>query len=281
MGDQSSLVRAWRGAGSGWLHWPEGAVVRSSAGIEYKLTYTEPLLALFFLLVFAAMWRLFRHNRRGLLWLTVAALVLLSWPPADWLFSRPLEARYPVRPFSSAQPPQAIVVLSGTVDPVHFERPYNLLGFDTIERCEYGAWLYRKYGVPVLVSGGVPRDAMPGTAADSTVMREFLESRGVPAEMIWTEDRSLNTYQNALYSAEVLRSHNLFRIALVVEARSMPRAQGCFRKQGIEALPAPCRFREFRPWSLEILPNWRAIRNNEETLHESVGILWYRLRGYL
>jgi uncharacterized SAM-binding protein YcdF (DUF218 family) len=38
---------------------------------------------------------------------------------------------------------------------------------------------------------------------------------GVPAGMIWTEDRSKSTYENALFSAEILRAKGITRIALV------------------------------------------------------------------
>ena len=61
----------------------------------------------------------------------------------------------------------------------------------------------------------------------------------VPDSSIWTEERSHSTYENALYGAEVLRSHGVARIVLVVEAQSMVRAAACFRKQGIAVVPAP------------------------------------------
>src|ERR1017187_7474195 len=45
-----------------------------------------------------------RRRRRG--------LFLVSWPPVDWLLSRPLEARYAIRPFAASSGPQAVVVFS-------------------------------------------------------------------------------------------------------------------------------------------------------------------------
>jgi uncharacterized SAM-binding protein YcdF (DUF218 family) len=106
-------------------------------------------------------------------------------------------------------------------------------------------------------------------------MRGLLERAGVPETMIWTEDRSRSTHENAVFGAGVLRSHGVRRIALVVNARSMLRAAACFRKQGIDVVPAPCAFRDFGALSTELLPGWKAVRENEETLHETLGLAWY------
>jgi uncharacterized SAM-binding protein YcdF (DUF218 family) len=115
----------------------------------------------------------------------------------------------------------------------------------------------------------------------SAAMREILIQNGVAEDSIWTEDKSTNTHENALYGAEILRQHAVHRVALVVDARSMKRAMGCLRKQGIEVVPAPCRFREWGPVRDELVPGWNGLKGNEETLHEVLGWLWYRIRGWV
>jgi uncharacterized SAM-binding protein YcdF (DUF218 family) len=112
-------------------------------------------------------------------------------------------------------------------------------------------------------------------------MRELLVASGGPDLRIWTEERSRSTYENALYGASILRLHGISRIALVVEAQSMVRAAACFRKQGIVVVPAPSDFREFGPLVDEALPSWKAIERNEITAHEVLGLLWYRIRGWV
>ena len=110
-------------------------------------------------------------------------------------------------------------------------------------------------------------------------MREILVSSGVPEASIWTEERSSSTYENALYGAEVLRSHGISRVVLVVEAQSMLRAAACFRKQGIAVVPAPSEFGQWDPTVDGILLSWKSVRRNDITLHETLGLLWYKLRG--
>jgi uncharacterized SAM-binding protein YcdF (DUF218 family) len=244
------------------------------------MTYTQPLLLVFLAIATIGLLWSPRSNGKRLVIAGVAGIFLTSWPPADWLFSRPLEGQYPVRPFKPASPPQAIVVLGETVQPPQFEEPYPLAGSGTYRRCEYAAWIYRRYGpLPVLVSGG--RTSQAGPPVSST-MRELLLSDGIPENMIWTEDRSRSTYENAVFSTSILRARGVSRVALVVDATSMTRAAGCFRKLRIDVLPAPCNFHTLESWASwqdDLLPNWRAVRRNEDTLHEAVGLVWYRIQG--
>jgi uncharacterized SAM-binding protein YcdF (DUF218 family) len=130
----------------------------------------------------------------------------------------------------------------------------------------------------VLACGGPERKRQLPAAAG---MREVLQKEGVPETLIWTEERSHSTYENAVFGANILRSHGIDTIALVVEARSMPRAEACFRKQGIRVVPAPCEFREFERGLDEFIPSWKAIQSNEQTLHEALGFTWYWLRGWI
>lgn len=112
-------------------------------------------------------------------------------------------------------------------------------------------------------------------------MRELLLGAEVPADMIWIEDRSRSTHENAVFSAQLLRQHGARRIALVVDARSMLRASACFRREGIEVVAAPSKFLYVSATVEDWILGWKAVRGNEITLHETLGLLWYRLRGWI
>ena len=90
-----------------------------------------------------------------------------------------------------------------------------------------------------------------------------------------------STHQNALFGAEILKRHGIRRVAVVVDAKSMPRAEACFRKQDITVAPAPSSFTQLGRNTDDLLPGWSAIRRNEETLHETLGLAWYCLRGWI
>ena len=223
---------------------------------------------------------LFRLRKCGGMWLpslAALALFLLSWPPVDWLLSRPLESRYRMDP--STRSAQAIVVLGSSVSPPHGMRRYSLPDKNTYWRCERAAWLYKHWqSVPVLACGGTQTANEPPV---SVTMRELLVRFGVPDSMILTEQVSRSTYENALYGAEILRKHGSKTIALVIEGYAMPRAEKTFRRQGLDVIPAPSSIRELGPVQEEIIPGWRALERNEETLHEVLGLGWYALRGWI
>src|SRR5262249_10515819 len=162
--------------------------------------------------------------------------LVLSWPPAEWVISRPLEGWYPIQPFRPQAGLDAIVVLSSSVAPHSYERPYPLPDSETFERCMHAAWIYRQTGLPILVSVGRSKPRYPAFAE---TMRDLLVSQGVPVNQIWVEVASQSTHGNAITSASILREHGARRIVLVVDARSMWRAEACFRHEGFVITPAP------------------------------------------
>jgi uncharacterized SAM-binding protein YcdF (DUF218 family) len=147
------------------------------------------------------------------------------------------------------------------------------------ERCEFAAWLHTHgHSVPILATGGRQADSEQPL---SVTMLQLLRRAGVAESMIWTESRSSSTHENAAYSAEILKQHGIRRIMLVTEAQDMLRAERSFRKEGLVVVPAPCAFRELGPALEELIPTWKAIYRNERTLHETVGLAWYWLRGWI
>jgi uncharacterized SAM-binding protein YcdF (DUF218 family) len=238
------------------------------------MTYTQPLLLVFTLLTGSSLLILKRPSGRRLAVAGLLGFVLLSLPVIDWLLALPLTASYPIRPFQPPPNLEAVVVLGSSFEPPEYERPYALPDRETFTRCEHAAWISRTWGpLPIVACQGFSREPAP--------MRELLRRSGVPNDMIWIENRSRSTHENALYAATLLRQHGIKRIALVVDAQSMLRASACFRKEGFDVIPAPSSLRPLEAWSHELLPGWEAIRRNEITLHETLGLAWYWLRGWL
>ncbi len=240
------------------------------------MTYIHPLFPLLLLLTLVAAlehWLRPKQNRSWLLLLPALCLFLVSWPPVAWLASATLERRYHVASLPEGEA-EAIVVLAGDVDSPRWERPDPIVKYDTYVRCRHAAWLYQNWrAVPVLACAGAVPDF-------SVAMQDVLESAGVPRERIWLEGTSRNTYENAVYAAEILRLKGVRKVALVTEAHHMLRAEKCFRKQGLDVQPAPCNFRYTR-WGVDLkslLPRPSAIAENEDALHEWLGLLWYWAR---
>jgi uncharacterized SAM-binding protein YcdF (DUF218 family) len=150
---------------------------------------------------------------------------------------------------------------------------------ETFERCAAAARAYQEWQpIPVLACGGGGVRNQPPYAV---TMRDLLEREGVPANLIWTEERSRSTHENAAFGSAILRQLGVQRIALVVDAQSMRRATACFQKEGMEVVPVDSAYREWDGWSQEWIPTWQAIRRNENTLHEVLGLGWYWLHGWI
>jgi uncharacterized SAM-binding protein YcdF (DUF218 family) len=196
-----------------------------------------------------------------------------------WLLSRSLESWYSPGPPEQAAV-AAIVVLSGNVMHPTPSRPFPIASQNTYNRVVYAAWLHHRLGkVPVLASGGNP--GPPHVESFAATMKSLLTAAGVRPEWIWLEEQSRSTYENAQFSAEILREKGIRSIALVTEAAHMPRAERCFRKQGLNVTPAPTGFRTFDFDLEEFVPGWSGIQYSEIALHELVGLVWYRVRGYI
>jgi uncharacterized SAM-binding protein YcdF (DUF218 family) len=242
------------------------------------VTYVQPLLLTFLLIVALGLYHLRKSGRMLLPALGLVGLFLLVWPPAAWLFSRILDARYPERPFSPQSSAQAIVLIASAVIPPQYGIPYAVPDKETFGRCEYAAWLHTHgQPLPVLACGG---PGAKGEQPASVTMRRLIQQAGVPDSMIWTEERSRSTHENAAFGAEILRKHGISKILLVTDAEDMLRAELCFRKEGLVVIPAPSSFHA-APKTEELMPSWKAIDRNERTLHETLGLAWYWIRGWI
>jgi uncharacterized SAM-binding protein YcdF (DUF218 family) len=222
-----------------------------------------------------------RCKGRGtlLLWAGIAGLFLVSWRPFACVVMFPLQHSYSPRAFPDREA-DAIVVLAAGMEQIAPGVPTPRLGRGTYGRSEYAAYLYNFWRpLPVLVSGG-PVEANQPPAADA--MGKALEREGVPASMIWYEEQSLSTHENAVYAAEILRKRGVRTIVLVTDGHHMLRAEKCFRKQGLAVVPAPSTLRTFRTFEAkQLLPGWEAISWNEDAVHEMGGLLWYWTRGWI
>ncbi len=246
------------------------------------MTYIQPGLTLVIgLLVICASSAAGPPRRRRRILLGVAAgLFAWSWFPVTLLTSATLERWYPETAIPAGEA-DALVVLSAGASEPSATQPLAALDTSSHRRARHAAWLYRHWKpMPVVASGGMV--GAPGhRIAVSGVMKEVLVAGGVPAEMVWIEDRSSSTYENAVCSAAILREKGIRRIALVTEAYHMPRAERAFRKQGFEVVPAPCCFRStsarmtWERW----FPSVSALLRNEDSLHEWLGLLWYWVSG--
>jgi uncharacterized SAM-binding protein YcdF (DUF218 family) len=231
-----------------------------------------------------------REKRRK--WLIFAA-ILLVWLGGNTFVSsavvRSLEWQY--LPPAKMPDADAIVILGGGTLPAQYPRPTVELD-GAGDRVLYGARLYREGHAPlVVVTGGLlPWSSAEGSGAAE--MRDLLVFMGVPAEAILLETQSANTYENAVFTREILEPQGVRRIILVTSAMHMPRAAAIFEKQGFEVTPAPtdylvtrapaAPFRQSWPqWVFALFPTPQNMLELTLAVKEYAGIWVYGWRGWL
>lgn len=173
---------------------------------------------------------------------------------------------------SLKDPPDAIVVLGNgryTAAPEYdLEDTVNAHG---LERLRYAAFLQRKTGLPILVSGGAPGGE---DTAEAEHMQAVL-SADFRANVKWVERESRNTTENARYSQSLLASAKVRHVYLVTHAWHMRRAARAFESVGIKVTPAPVGFyslsRAARAFG-GYLPSAQGMYYTSLALHEHLGL---------
>lgn len=226
-----------------------------------------------------AVWWL-RKRRPKLAWgvCIVAALSLwvLGTPVTAIFLSRTLEQH----PFLSpgrlnAIEADAIVVLSASqIDSApEFGQPVS--GHEQLSRVRYGAFVQRRTGLPVLLSGGSVGGLEQRSLAETMAYDLF---EGFNIEARWLETRSRTTMENALYSHALLAAQGKKSIVLVTSAYHMMRAKWSFEHAGFKVLAAPTGFADIRPLNyMSFVPEARSLYLSRLALHEWLGYFVYRL----
>ncbi|WP_371361469.1 hypothetical protein SRRS_28680 [Sporomusa rhizae] len=104
-------------------------------------------------------------------------------------------------------------------------------------RLDEAVHLYNEgYAPTVIVSGAQGQDEI---ASEASVMHDYLVAKGIPADKIYVEDKSYNTYQNLLNSKSIMREHGLRQAIIVSNSSHIRRSLVLAQQLGIEASGSP------------------------------------------
>lgn len=239
-----------------------------------------------FILWVAAVLCYWRGRRRVGKVLVVAGMVTImgfSNPlVGDWLYGG-LEDDFAVLTPEELPAADAIVVLGGmTHPPIPPRREVEVS--DGFDRLLHGMRLLRAGKAPFLVlSGGSIASLTGSDLSEATSMQRLALEYGVDPGVILLEERSRNTYENGLYTREILQERGFERVLLVTSAAHMRRSVGVFRALGIEVIPAPTDVRivpkPFNPGRL--LPSLLGLDSSSRAVKEYVGWWIYWMRGWV
>jgi uncharacterized SAM-binding protein YcdF (DUF218 family) len=217
-----------------------------------------------------------RRAGRAMLAAGLGGLVLFAIPAVSMSLLFALEAGLPLIP-PPADPPAAIVVLSGDEEErmVGGQRQFDV-GDLTLARERAGAALARRTGLPLLLTGGHIHDYAPALA--DMMARSLHDDFGLTAK--WLEVRSRDTWENAAFSAAILRENHVGSVYVVTDAWHMRRALIAFRHTGIDATAAPVLISPpVRLLAENFIPGTKPWETAYLALHEWVGCAWYAWRA--
>ena len=206
-----------------------------------------------------------RRTGWALLTAGLATLWLLAIPLVAGVLSRAAQ-RCPPLDLSRPVQAQAIVIIGGGAErlgaPEYGGEP--AASQHLLERVNYGAFLARRTGLPVAVSG-TRREAL---AMSASLARDF----GVTTR--WAEDSSRDTFENAQFCAQLLKPLGITRIVLVTSADHEWRAMQEFVSAGFSVVPAPVGL--YVPPETGVhnfVPNVNALAYSTAALYEILGDL--------
>jgi uncharacterized SAM-binding protein YcdF (DUF218 family) len=213
----------------------------------------------------------------------VLALILAGLSPLADLLILPLENRFPRADLvRDARPVAGIIVLGGAEDS-RATPPRELAGLnEAAERYTEAVALARRFPQARLVfSGGYGAVLAAGPPEADNALRLFT-ALGIGADRVTLEDRSRDTYENAHYTARLIKPvSGGGRWLLITSGWHMPRAVGCFRRAGLAVEAWPVDYRtsgRFEPlrWNSSIP---EGLRRLDFATREYAGLLIYYLTG--
>ncbi|MDP3895850.1 MAG: YdcF family protein [Mesorhizobium sp.] len=222
-------------------------------------------------------------RRRLAISASLAALllvVLAGWTTTGALLLQPLEDRF-ARPAVMPGQVGGIIVLGGG-----FEGAINRVrgGYELNsggDRYVEAAILARRFPqARVVVTGGSGALLLDGEGDGDTAPR-LLTALGVEPARLVMEGRSRNTFENAVYSKEMLHPQPGQTWLLVTSAFHMPRSIGLFRKAGFDVVPWPVDYRtagDERPGFARDNP-LDSLQNLTVAMREWIGLFAYWATG--
>lgn len=221
---------------------------------------------------------------RRWLWVLFISYVCFSLPLTSRLMAVPLVwGHTPILSVEEARGANAIVVLdSETLRYQH--RDGNLLelpGKVSVLRALEAVRVYQLLGGPlVIVSGGGAGE--PHWSPEGTALRDVLVRLGVPAPQIVLDSTSPYTRAHAVNLVNIMQEYGITDIILVTSPTHMRRAVAAFRLVGIDPIPSPSAslIDDKQAWEI-FLPSAGALLHTQHVMHDYLGLVYYRISGWI
>ncbi len=241
----------------------------------------SPMFWAFVLLVYA----LFTKNPQRAKKLLISALVVLYLCSNSFLVDECYRAWEPVtKDYVMHENEYAAAIVLGGIGDIDLRRKQINFGYSGDRLFQVLPLYHKGYIQRVVFTGGSGSIEFP-EKKEGLYVKKYLLSIGIPDSALLVESESRNTYQNAVFTKHLLDSAGLHgKFLLVTSGSHMPRSLAIFKKAGFTNIDPfvtnrHSGNRRFTPDHL-LIPNPGAMMSLQGLIHEWLGFLIYKLRGY-
>jgi uncharacterized SAM-binding protein YcdF (DUF218 family) len=237
---------------------------------------------------------LFWKKRKATRLFVILAFVILFLGGNKYVaFSLVKSLEWQYLPAANLEKADAIVILGGATESALYPRPEVELNA-AADRLFHGAALYHQGIAPnILLSGGDIDFLTLSTTSPAADMADVMKMLGVPDAALWLQGKSQNTYEDALYSCQLLKEKGVTKVVLVTSAMHMPRSVAVFAKQGCDVVPSPADFTvteaswenlwhsDAEEFFINLIPSYSNLSLTTKSMKEYIGWLTYKLKGWI
>ena len=225
-----------------------------------------------------------KHKRKKQIasaFLLLLLIVPSNTPLVNYLLKKWEIAPKPIEPIPNKC---TAIILTGItqLDKKPYDRVYFQKGADRVTQA---IMLYRKGKIKNFIITGGSGKLLTEGRAEANALKSFLMDCQIPDSIIITEERAKNTYENALFTKDILEERKGLgtNYILITSAFHMRRSLACFEKAGIHCIPFPVDFYSFDEIDnpLEyVIPEASPLSSFSMLTREVFGYFIYRILGY-
>ena len=144
-------------------------------------------------------------------------------------------------------------------------------------------YLYKTKKIKKIIISGAS-GSLYSAMSEANILKSYLQNIGIAEGDILTESKSKNTYENAIFSTDLikLRDNNKAKCIIITSDYHVRRSLACFRKAGLDSdyfiIEKQNKFSNIENYIIpqaSVLWQWQAL------MHEFIGYGIYWFQGYL
>ena len=219
-----------------------------------------------------------KNKLRGTYWFVLFLSLLLYKPIPEFLVKN-LEDKFSYREETFLES-KGLIVLGGSIDSGKIAKERNDISLGpSAERVIKGLQFLQQHPQGTVIFTGFSGKLFHEGLSEAEITEKLIKALKIDSKKILFEKRSRNTFENALYTGEIIDELKIKRWGIVTSANHMKRAIATFEKQHpkivFEAIPVDFQTANsvyWGPGSLQDSINlWRIY------IHETVGYWVYKL----